>query len=682
VGYRGLSAAERRTLESQGCESADWGQVLVAEPFAAARVRRVRFSGQVRIGRLEGEAELPGGGRLSCGLYDSRIHDCTLGDGVLVADARWLAGYDLEEGVQVLDVGLLAMEGQSSFGNGTRLELLNEAGGRSLLMHDRLSAQEAYLAVMHRHRPALSRALEALAEARAASRRSARGAVRHGSRILRCTAVRNVEVGPYAVLSGAALLEEGTVRGSAEDPAEVGAGVQARHFIILSGSRVEGGSELESCFVGQGVLMRGAFAAENCAFFANSECFNGEAVAVFAGPYTVTHHRSTLLIGASVSFFNAGSGTNQSNHLYKLGPVHQGILERGAKTGSNAYLLWPARVGPFSTVVGQHRAGFDAADLPFSHIGEEGGRTVITAGVNLVNVGSRRDAEKWPARDRRRDPQKLDLLSHGRLNPFTVGRLRRGLELLLRLLSETPQERELVSHGGAHLRRLMLKRSARFYEQALEEYLGERLAARLESLPPAAGLPELRQALAEAPGAAGGRGEWWDLAGLVAPAAQVQALESELEGGRVGSLEELAARFAALQAGGPEQEWAWCRTLLEERLGVGLEQAAPSELARVLEAWREAAAKSGRLVLADAAREFDERARTAFGCDGGPAEREADFAAVRGRLEDQPTVRRIEEEMQEVGRRAERLLAWLAGLAPEGRRAGGSTVPRTPEAPG
>jgi hypothetical protein len=409
--------------------------------------------------------------------------------------------------------------------------------------------------------------------------------------------------------------------------------------------------------------MHGQFSAEHCAFFANSEVFHGEAVAVFAGPYTVSHHRSTLLIGACVSFLNAGSGTNQSNHLYKLGPVHEGILERGAKTGSGAYLLWPARVGPFSTVMGQHHSSFDSGDLPFSHIGEEAGRTTITPGVNLLNVGSRRDAEKWPARDRRRDPDKLDLITHGRLNPFTVGRIRRGLELLQRLAAETAPERELVSYGGAQLRRVMLKSSARFYEQALEEYLGERLAARLEPLLPGGGRGELAGTLASLAGEAGGREEWWDLAGLIAPAAGVQALEAELEAGRIGSLEELQTRFARLQAGYAEQEWAWCRGLLQERMGVTPEQASPEQLARVLEAWRQAAVKACRLVLADAAKEFDERARTAFGADGGPAEREADFAAVRGRPGDHPTVRGLEEQIPAIEARAQRLLDWLQGLA-------------------
>jgi len=660
VAFRRLASAERRALEAQGCTAESWERVLVADPFRAERVRQVAFSGEVRVGRLEGDAALPGGGLQARGLYNSRIHDCSLGDGALVADVRRLAGYDLEEDVQVLDVGLLAMEGESSFGNGTRIRILNEAGGRTLLLHDRLSAQEAYLAVMHRHRPALTRALERLAEAQAAARRSARGRVKRGSRIARCGTLRNLSVGPYATLEGAALLEEGTVRGCPADPSYVGPGVQARRFIILSGSRVEGGALLESCFVGQGVLIHRQFSAEHSAFFANSECYHGEAVAVFAGPYTVTHHRSTLLIGACVSFFNAGSGTNQSNHLYKLGPLHQGILERGAKTGSGAYLLWPARVGPFSTVVGRHNASFDSADLPFSHIGEDGPRTVITPGVNLVNVGSRRDAEKWPARDRRLDPDRLDLITHGRLNPFSVGRIRRGLDLLRALAASATRERELVPHAGAYIRKLMLKSSARYYEMALDEYLGGRLAARLAPLAPKGSRGELREAVGAAPGE---RGEWWDLAGLIAPAAEVEALEAELEAGAVGSLAELAGRFARLAADYPEREWAWCRGLLEERLGVAAAEAEPEHWARVLEAWKQAAVKLNHLVLVDAAKEFDERSRTAFGCDGGPGEREADFTAVRGRLGEHPTVRRIEEESLEIERTADRLCAWLRGLS-------------------
>ena len=61
---------------------------------------------------------------------------------------------------------------------------------------------------------------------------------------------------------------------------------------------------------------------------------NGEACAAFCGPFTVSHHKSSLLIGAMYSFYNAGSATNFSNHAYKMGPMHYGYLERGCKTAS------------------------------------------------------------------------------------------------------------------------------------------------------------------------------------------------------------------------------------------------------------------------------------------------------------------------------------------------------------
>ncbi len=591
------------------------------------------------------------------------MHDCTFGDGVLVRDVRLLSGYDLEEGVVVRDVGLLAVEGESGFGNGTRINVLNETGGRTLTLCDQLSAQTAYLAVLHRHRPALAGALEQLIELRVQALRSRRGRVLRGSQVSRCGTLRNVTIGPHAEVEGALSLEDGSVLGSPEDPSFVGPGVEARHFLILSGSRVEGGAVLHGCFVGQGVRLGRQLSAEQTAFFANCEGDHGELASVLAGPYTVSHHKSTLLIAACVSFLNAGSATNQSNHMYKLGPLHQGILERGVKTGSGAYLVWPSRVGAFSTVAGKHDGSFDSSGLPFSHIGEEDGRSVLTPAVNLLSVGCRRDAEKWVARDRRRDPQKLDLITHGLLTPFTAGRIRRGLATLRSLAETTPKERELVLHNGVYLRRLMLKSSARFYELALQVYLGDRLRARLLPLVPGGTADELRRALSAPPGEAGaGEGEWWDVCGLIAPAAEVERIEADLEGGRIRSLEELNGRFRELADRWPEMEWAWCRRLLEERLGAAPERAAPAELAVLIGSWREASLRLNNLVLADAAKEYDERSRIGFGADGGPREREADFLAVRGELDENPYVRQIKEESLQVEKDAETLLDWLKSL--------------------
>ena len=184
------------------------------------------------------------------------------------------------------------------------------------------------------------------------------------------------------------MLESGTIVSCKEAPSFVGEGVIAKKFIILSGSKIDSGAMIEKSFVGQGVRMGKQYSAENSLFFANCEAFHGEACSLFAGPYTVSHHKSTLLIASFFSFFNAGSGTNQSNHMYKLGPVHQGILERGSKTGSFAYLLLPSIVGAFTVVMGKHYANFNTSDFPFSYISEEKGKSELTPAMNIFTVGT------------------------------------------------------------------------------------------------------------------------------------------------------------------------------------------------------------------------------------------------------------------------------------------------------
>lgn len=81
---------------------------------------------------------------------------------------------------------------------------------------------------------------------------------------------------------------------------------------------------IRNCYVGQGSVIDKGFTAHDSLFFANCSMENGEACAVLAGPYTVSMHKSSLLIGCQTSFMNAGSGTNMSNHMYKFGPVHWG----------------------------------------------------------------------------------------------------------------------------------------------------------------------------------------------------------------------------------------------------------------------------------------------------------------------------------------------------------------------
>ncbi|MFH1570136.1 MAG: DUF4954 family protein, partial [Gemmatimonadota bacterium] len=386
--YRKLTSKEIAALEHQGCAAADWSQVEVAEGFDPARVRGTEFVGRIRLGALTGTVKGEGGVLLPCGIFEATLVQCEVGDNVRLARiGGHIANYVIGDGAVITNVGTLTTNPGATFGNGVAAACVNEGGGREVLLFDELSSQFAYLMAMYRHDEKLIARLVAMVKAHVDRVRSDMGRVGAGAVVAHVGEIVDVNIGPAAQVVGPARLHTGTILSEAGAPTRVGAGVVAHDFIIAEGATVEDGVILHTSFVGQGVKMGKQYSAENSLFFANSEGFHGEACSIFAGPYTVTHHKSTLLIAGIYSFYNAGSGTNASNHMYKLGPVHQGIMQRGSKNGSFSYLLWPTVVAPFSVVIGKHMASFDAGDLPFSYITEEGGASVVTPAMNMVTVG-------------------------------------------------------------------------------------------------------------------------------------------------------------------------------------------------------------------------------------------------------------------------------------------------------
>ncbi|MCU7501393.1 MAG: DUF4954 family protein, partial [Ignavibacteria bacterium] len=560
MNLRNLSGYEINLLNSQGCSAEDWGCIQVPGDFETERVRNVHFSGDNILGGFRKIVTLSGGVEMPSGLYDSHIHNCSLGDDVFVSGVRLLANYDVEEGVIIQNVLTLTCEGMTSFGNGTKLEILNEAGGRTLKIFDRLSSQLAYFLTLYRHKMGFIRELENIIDTYVKDKTFETGRIRKESRIINCGELKNIYVGENAEIRGALRLHNGSILSSKENPTVIGAGVEANDFIIQTGSSVENSSILDKCFVGQGVKIGRQYSAENSAFFANSEAFHGEGCSVFAGPYTVTHHKSTLLIAGFFSFFNAGSGTNQSNHMYRLGPVHQGIMERGCKTGSFSYLKWPCRIGAYTAVIGKHFTNFDSSDFPFSYISEEEGKSILTPAINLFTSGSKRDSLKWPNRDRRKGLDKLDLINFDLFSPYTAGRMLEAMGILQDLYQKTSKDVRTVSYKGIDINRLMMRTSARYYEMGIKIFLGKCLVSQIE-MTGSQVLESFRTA--EEEGAA--MEVWTDIAGLLAPLSAVNGFIDSVELGEVNRIEQIEENLKSIWLRYNENEWRWCVRLIKKR---------------------------------------------------------------------------------------------------------------------
>jgi len=143
-----------------------------------------------------------------------------------------------------------------------------------------------------------------MVDAYAEERSSEIGEVGSDCRIVGARFIREVRIGNGVEIDGASILENATLC----DGARVGVDVKAYDLIAAEGSVIDNGSIVERCFVGESCRLDKGFTAAESLFFANSHCENGEAASIFAGPYTVSHHKSSLLIAGMFSFFNAGSG--------------------------------------------------------------------------------------------------------------------------------------------------------------------------------------------------------------------------------------------------------------------------------------------------------------------------------------------------------------------------------------
>jgi hypothetical protein len=641
--FRPLNAQEITQLTNQHCTCPDWSGIKVSEGFEPSRISSTNFSGQITLGVFEKEVEFLGGLKRQTGITNATIHNCRIGNNVYIHNIRnYIANYVIEDDCVIENVDLLAVEGDSTFGNGTKVSLLDETGGRETPIYDRLSAQTAYVIAFYRHRPVVIDKIKKMIADYSAKVSSSTGLVGKGAKILNSGIIKDVKIGPSATVEGAVRMENGSINSNPNDPVYIGPGVFAENFICCSGSKVSDGAIICECFVGQGTVLAKQYSAENSMFFANCAGFHGEACAIFAGPYTVTHHKSTLLIAGLFSFLNAGSGSNQSNHMYKLGPIHQGIVERGSKTTSDSYMLWPAKVGAFTVVMGRHYRNSDTSDLPFSYLIEHEDESHLAPGVNLRSVGTVRDAKKWPQRDKRKDPDKLDLINFKLLSPFTVQKMLNGLNLLKNLKTTSGENSDYFTYHSVKIKNFALIRGLEFYEIGIYKFLGNCLIKRLEGKQ-FKNVNELRASLKSQTEI--GSGKWVDIAGLFAPAVTVEEILDKIESGALATLEDIAGAFRQIHEQYTVYEWAWAASILQQQAGKSIDALTADDVIDLVHKWMDAVVELDHRLYDDAKKEFLPAAQIGFGVDGDEETRKLDFAAVRGTFEGNSFVKDIEKHI-------------------------------------
>lgn len=657
--FRKLNENEIGALERQGCVCSDWSRVEVSEGFATDAVRNVEFSGDIRLGSLKGGFERPGGlVRRSC-IENVTLHNVSAGNDVYIKNvADYVANYDIADGAYIENVDCIVGTLDSTFGIGTEVSVLNETGGREVPVYERLSAQTAYLTAMYRNRRDMVERLVTMIKVHAGKLYGTRGKVGKNAVVVNSGSITNVNIGDYAVVDGPTRLADGTIAASKADPVHVGRDVLAEGFVFASGSAVDDGAVIHHCFIGQATHLTHLFSAHDSLFFANCACENGEAAAIFGGPYTVTMHKSSLLIAGMFSFLNAGSGSNQSNHMYKLGPIHQGVVERGSKTTSDSYILWPAKIGAFSLVMGRHVNHPDTSRLPFSYLIEHSNESFLVPGINLRSVGTIRDAQKWPKRDKRRDPDTLDNINFNLLSPYTAGKMFSGIKLLDELERTAGLTAERFAFQTMTIEARALRKGRDLYRLAIDKFMGNSIIHRLGT-EPIADHAALMARLAPTHPAGGGR--WVDICGLFAPKSEVDRICDDIANGGISTLEELEATWRKLHADYYDMEWTWVASMFARWYGKEIDELTVDDIRAIVSRWIKSVTDLNGMLLEDARKEYSLKSRTGFGIDAPAEDADDDFVSVRGQYESDPFVEMVEAHNIAKTSLAEKALAILPG---------------------
>lgn len=556
--YRQLTEEEINVLENNSCWAEDWTAVSVAEDFRPNYMHRVMLYGTVNIGAFEKNVEVSKGFLKHSGINNATLRNVTVGDNCLIENiSNYINNYVIGEDCLISNICTLETAEGATFGQGNLISVLNEVGDGNLVLFNNLNSQFAAFMVHHFNDKELKGYIRRLISEDIRHTMPDVGTIGDRVKIINTKEITNTIIEDDCEINGAARLSDCTILSTPQANVFIGTGVICENSIIAEGASIINSVKMQDCFVGEACTLSNGFTASASVFFANSYMSNGEACAAFCGPFTASHHKSSLLIGGEFSFYNAGSATNFSNHAYKMGPMHYGTLERGCKTASGAYLLMPAHIGTFSVCFGKLMYHPDTRKLPFSYLIAYGDTMYLAPGRNITTVGLYRDIRKWPKRDVRPQGSVKSIVNFDWLSPFSVGEIIKGKKILERLREASGDDVSTYNYHEYVINASSLRKGIKYYDIALRIYMGAVLKRVLKKDP-----------TLQPPSVDTGKGDWNDLAGLLLPASEEQRLVDDIKNGEIETIQEVLDRFKEIDANYRDYQWTWTYQLICDYYGL------------------------------------------------------------------------------------------------------------------
>ncbi|MDR2739290.1 MAG: DUF4954 family protein [Treponema sp.] len=584
--WRRLKVQETETLVKNDNFCSNWENFLVTDPFDPALIRNSNFYGLIRLGVLRDLLLRHHDYNVSAGIRNSTIISCDIGDNTAIQDCSFISHYIIGNQVILSRIDEMQTTNHAKFGNGiikdgeeedvrVWIDVMNEAGGRSILPFADMICADAYLWACYRDDTVMTEKLWGITQKSCESKRGLYGKVGSGSVIKNCAVIKDVTVGEAAYIKGANKLKNLTILSSEDEPSQIGEGVEMVNGIVGYACHAFYGSKAVRFVMGRRSNLKYGARLIHSVLGDNSTVSCCELLNNLIFPIHEQHHNNSFLIASLLQgLSNLAAGANiGSNHNSRAndGEIRAG---RGFWPGLSVSLKHSSRFASFVIVAkGDYPYELNIT-LPFSlvnHNVRKDRLEVMPAYFWMYNLYAL-ERNSWKAADRDKRVIKVQHIETDYLAPDTAEEI---IAALFRIDSwmkaeKPPGTGEEIS--APELERnerqavLLKPRKARAaYEEMLRFYATNALIAYLESR------PDLSfEALAEemekpeAHNTPGDRiTDWVNLGGQIVPAFRVDDLRSRIREETIESWEAVHKAYDDFWAAYPLDKARHAWTILK-----------------------------------------------------------------------------------------------------------------------
>ena len=329
---RNLTLQEIPILEKNRniSQISDWSNIRVPledNTFFPDLIRDCEFRGLVVIGQLVPASLKYHDLELDCGLYNSYIENCVLGNNVCVRNVKYLVNYIIGNRVILFNIDEMSCTIHSKFGNGIlkkdetediriKIGIANENDERAVLPFEQMIPADAFIWSKYRDdKKLMSRFIE-LTEVGNDREKNTCGMVFDDTVIKNTVLIKDAKIGSFAYIKGAFKLKNITVCSSEEEPSQIGEGVEMVNGIMGYGSKVFYQAVAVRFVIGRNCQLKYGARLLNSVLGDNSTVSCCELLNNLIFPFHEQHHNTSFLIATTIlgqSNIAAGA-TIGSNH--------------------------------------------------------------------------------------------------------------------------------------------------------------------------------------------------------------------------------------------------------------------------------------------------------------------------------------------------------------------------------